>query len=252
MTDSLHLVRDDEPPTRASSSRFLAALPPLSRARLEAELEPVDLHSKTVIWEPGVPIRSIYFPHNCAMSIIVPLKGHVAVEAGTVGREGFLGVPVLLGSDSTTTQAIVQISGKASRLPVAVFRGLVAEDDGLRSLCLRYTQALLEQTSQSVACNGRHDLSERCARWMLMTHDRLDGDEFHLTHEFLATMLGVRRATVTVAAAILQRAGFIKYSRGRVKILDRTGLENASCECYAVVRDMYAKLLGPATADHSQ
>ena len=248
MADALHLVQDDELPTRRGASRFLAALPAQSRARLESELEPVELHSRTVIWEPNVPIKSVYFPHNCAMSIIVPLKGHVSVEAGTVGREGFLGVPVLLGCDVTATQAICQVSGMASRLPASVFRRAVAEDATLRDFCLRYTQALLEQTSQSVACNGRHDLSERCARWMLMTRDRLDGDEFHLTHEFLATMLGVRRATVTVAAAILQRAGFIRYSRGKVVILDRDGLEEASCECYQVVRQMYEKLLGSAAA----
>jgi CRP-like cAMP-binding protein len=248
MADALHLVRDDDQPAGPGASRFLAALAAQSRARLESELEPVELHSRTVLWEPDAPIKSVYVPHNCAMSIIVPLKGHVSVEAGTVGREGFLGVPVLLGCDVTSTQAIVQVSGTASRLPASIFRRAVADDEALRDFCLRYTQALLEQTSQSVACNGRHDLSERCARWMLMTRDRLDGDEFHLTHEFLATMLGVRRATVTVAAAILQRAGFIKYSRGRVTILDREGLENASCECYQVVRRMYDKLLGAAAA----
>lgn len=247
MSDSLRIVRDDEPQARSRPSRFLSALPASSYERLEPELESVELHSRTVLWEPEMPIRSVYFPHNCAMSIIVPLKGHVSVEAGTVGREGFLGVPVLLGCDTTSTQAIVQVSGKASRLPASVFRKAVASDARLHDFCLRYTQALLEQTSQSVACNGRHELSERCARWLLMTGDRLDGDEFHLTHEFLATMLGVRRATVTVAAAILQRAGFIRYSRGHVVILDRTGLENASCECYAMVRDRYDRLLGIAT-----
>src|SRR5688500_9355413 len=177
MADALHLVRNDERPAGRSGSRFLAALPAASRARLEMELEPVELHARTPLWEPNVPIKSVYFPHNCAMSIIVPLRGHVSVEAGTVGREGFLGVPILLGCEVTGTQAIVQVSGMASRLPVSAFRRAVADDVELRDFCLRYTQALLEMTSQSVACNGRHDLSERCARWMLMTRDRLDGDE---------------------------------------------------------------------------
>jgi CRP-like cAMP-binding protein len=247
MSESLHLVPRDERVAGDQPNRFLAALPRESFARLAGELETVEMRAKIVLWEPDTPIRSIYFPHSCVMSIIIPLRGDVAVEAGTVGREGFLGVPVLLGSDSTSTQAICQVSGMTSRLPASVFRRAVNEDAGLRNFSLKYTQALLEQTSQSVACNGRHDLSERCARWLLMTQDRVDGAEFHLTHEFLATMLGVRRATVTVAAALLQRAGLIKYSRGRVKILDRPGLEAASCECYGVVRRKYEKLVGSST-----
>jgi CRP-like cAMP-binding protein len=248
MSESLHLVtRDDERSTDVGPNRFLAALPVESYGRLAPELETVEMRAKVVLWEPDTPIKSVYFPHDCVMSIIIPLKGDVAVEAGTVGREGFLGVPVVLGGHSTSTQAIVQVAGTASRVPASVFRRAVAEDVALRDFSLRYAQALLEQTSQSVACNGRHDLSERCARWLLMTRDRVDGDEFHLTHEFLATMLGVRRATVTVAAAILQRAGLIRYSRGRVRILDRDGLEEAACECYGIVRRKYEKLVGAAT-----
>ena len=243
VSEKLHLVpRDDESPSERPS-RFLRAVAAASYARFESELEVVDLRAKVVLWEPDAPIKSIYFPHNCAMSIIIPLKGGVSVEAGTVGREGFLGVPVLLGGDSTSTQAIVQVSGTASRLPASVFRRAIADDSAFRVFCLQYAQALLEQTSQSVACNARHGLSERCARWLLMTSDRVDGDAFTLTHEFLATMLGVRRATVTVAAAILQREGLIKYSRGRVAIHDREGLEDAACECYGVVRRKYEKLL---------
>jgi CRP-like cAMP-binding protein len=248
MSETLHLVsRREESTASEHANLFLAALPRESFARLAPELETVEMRTKVVLWEPDTPIRSIYFPHSCVMSIIVPLRGDVAVEAGTVGREGFLGVPVLLGGESTSTQAICQVAGMTSRVPASVFRRAIGEDAALRAFCLRYAQALLEQTSQSVACNGRHDLSERCARWLLMTQDRVDGDEFHLTHEFLAFMLGVRRATVTVAAAILQRAGLIKYSRGRVRILDRAGLEEASCECYDVVRRKYAKLVGTAT-----
>ena len=244
MSETLHLVprRTDRAPSD-QPNRFLAALPRESFARLEPELETVEMRAKVVLWEPDTPIRSVYFPNTCVMSIIVPLQGDVAVEAGTVGREGFLGVPILLGGDTTSTQAICQVSGMTGRLPASVFRRAIDEDALLRRFCLQYAQALLEQTSQSVACNGRHDLAERCARWLLMTQDRVDGDEFHLTHEFLAFMLGVRRATVTVAAAILQRAGLIKYSRGRVRILDRAGLEEASCECYDVVRRKYEKLL---------
>ena len=248
MSESLHLVpRDTDNSPDDQPNRFLSSLRPESYARLAPELETVDLRAKVVVWEPDAPIRSIYFPHTCVMSIIVLMRDGVAVEAGTVGREGFLGVPVLFGGESTSTQAIVQVAGMASRIPSSVFRRAIAEDSALRDFSLRYAQALLEQTAQSVACNGRHDLSERCARWLLMTRDRVEGDEFHLTQEFLATMLGVRRATVTVAAAMLQRAGLIRYQRGRVTILDRSGLEDAACECYDVVRRKYEKLVGVAT-----
>ncbi len=248
MPERLRLVScDPERSTGNRSNRFLCALPKASYDRLAAELEIVELRAKVVLWEPDVPIRSIYFPHTCVMSIIVPLRDDVAVEASTVGREGFLGVPVLLGGTSTSTQAIAQVSGMASRLPASVFNRAIAEDSALRDLGLRYAQALLEQTAQSVACIGRHELSARCARWLLMTEDRVDGNEFRLTQEFLAIMLGVRRSTVTVAAGMLQRAGLIKYQYGRVTILDRSGLEEASCECYDVIREKYERLVGVAT-----
>jgi CRP-like cAMP-binding protein len=247
MSETLHLVpRRSESSPDVGANLFLRSIGANSYARLAPELEMLDMRARFVLWEPDAPIRSVYFPHTCVMSIIVPLRGDVSVEAGTVGREGFLGVPVLLGGQSTSTQAIVQVAGSASRLPSSVFRRALAEDDSLREFSLRYAQALLEQTAQSVACNGRHDLSERCARWLLMTHDRVDGEEFHLTQEFLATMLGVRRATVTVAAATLQRAGLIQYQRGRVTIIDREGLEDAACECYDVVRRKFEKLVGAA------
>lgn len=248
MPERLRLApRDAERSTSGQSNRFLMALPTESFDRLATELETVELRAKVVLWAPGAPIRSVYFPHTCVISSIVPLRDDASVEASTVGREGFLGVPVVLGGKSTSTQAIAQISGMASRLPSSVFRRAIAEDSALRDLSLRYAQALLEQTAQSVACIGHHELSERCARWLLMTRDRVDGDEFRLTQEFLAIMLGVRRATVTVAAGMLQRAGLIKYQRGRVTILDRSGLEEASCECYDVVREKYDKLVGVAT-----
>lgn len=241
------LPHDAEKSAGHRSNRFLRALSTESYARVAPELEPVELRAKVVLWEPDAPIRSIYFPQTCVISTIVQLQDDVSVEANTVGREGFLGVPVLLGGESTSTQAIAQISGMASRLPSSVFRRAIAEDSALHDLSLRYAQTLLEQTAQSVACIGRHELSERCARWLLMTQDRIDGDEFRLTQEFLAIMLGVRRATVTVAAGMLQRAGLIKYQRGCITILDRSGLEEASCECYDVVQQKYEQLVGMAS-----
>jgi CRP-like cAMP-binding protein len=247
MPESLHLIPRDAAGTAGpSSNHLLRLLPPETMARIAPELERVELRTRAVLWEADAPIRSVYFPHTSVISLIVPLQGSGPVEASTVGREGFVGVPILLGGDSASTRAITQIEGTASRLPASVFRRLVAEDGALQQLSLRYVQALLEQTSQAVACNGRHDLSERCARWLLMTRDRLDTDEFHLTQDFLAAMLGVRRATVTVAAGMLQRAGLIKYQRGRVRILDRARLEEAACECYGVVRRKFDQLLGHA------
>lgn len=229
------------------ANHFLRALPDASYARLRPQLDFVDLQTHTVLWEPDTPITDVYFPHSCVLSIIVPLSEGTEVEAGTVGREGFLGVPVVLGGSATSSRAIAQIAGTASSLPAAVVRQAMADDSAFRELCLQYAQALLEQTAQSVACNARHDLPQRCARWLLMTRDRVLDDEFHLTQEFLAIMLGVRRATVTVAASQLQREGLIRYRRGSVTVLDRAGLEEASCECYGVVRQMFEKLVGTPT-----
>lgn len=244
MSASLHLVSRDVAPPPWKPSRFLRALPPESFARLAPVLEVVQLPTRVVLWEPDTPIQHVYFPHSCAMSVIVLLRDDVCVEAHTIGREGFLGAPVLFGSDTASTRAVVQVAGEASRLSSSAFRHALAEDDALRRFSLLYAHVVLDQTSQSVACNGRHELPKRCARWLLMTRDRVDRDEFRLTQEYLATMLGVRRATVTGAALMLHRAGLIEYSRGRVTILDRDGLEKVSCECYDVVRKRYDLLLG--------
>jgi CRP-like cAMP-binding protein len=155
------------------------------------------------------------------------------------------GTPVVLGVRVTNLQAITQVSGLAARLDAERFTGHLRQADGaLFSLLLRYTQALHEQTAQSVACNRRHAIEERCARWLLMTQDRVGTDQFGLSQDFLAFMLGVRRASVTVAAGMLQQAGFIRYHRGTITIVDRSGLEAASCECYEVVRRKYEQLLG--------
>jgi CRP-like cAMP-binding protein len=228
---------------RPDSNRLLRALPPSSYARLAPHLEPLRLAHKDVIWEPDKPIRWVYFPQNSVCSLLVPLAEAAPVEAATVGREGFAGVPIVLGADATSTLAVAQVPGDAMRVSVDALRDIIAEDRILLSLLLRYAQALQEQTAQSVACNGRHSLDERCARWLLMTHDRVGGDEFHLSHKFLAQMLGVRRASVTVAAGMLQQAGLIRYNRATVVVLDREGLEQASCECYGIVKAKYDRLL---------
>ena len=166
------------------------------------------------------------------------------VEVGTIGFEGFAGVPILLRADSGPTRALVQVEGQAYRIPTDAFRAIVAANEGIQRVLLRYAMALFNQVAQSVACNRLHSLEERCARWLLITHDRVDGDRFKLTQEFLSYMLGVHRPAVTLVAGTLQAAGLIRYSRGNIVITNREGLENASCLCYKATRDDYASLMG--------
>ena len=218
-------------------NRLLGALPPASYDRLLEHLEPVEFSPKQTLWKSNEPIRSVYFPRTCVLSLLIMFEEEGPVESATVGREGMVGVALALGADSTASMAIAQVPGEAVRIPAAVFRDALADDAALATLMLRYAYVQHEQASQSVACNRRHPMDQRCARWILMTHDRVASDQFSLTQEFLAFMLGVRRASVTTAAGILQHAGLIRYSRGRVTILDRPRLEEATCECYRIMRD---------------
>ena len=225
-------------------NRLLRALPAESYEPLLLRLELVHHRVGDLIWEANQPIPWAVFPRTCVMSLLVPLSDAKPVEAATVGREGFVGVPLVLGSLTTTMRCISQVEGEALRLPAAELIELLEEDRALMRLLLRYTQLLHEQTAQSVACNGRHDMEQRCARWLLMTHDRVGSDRFYLTHDFLAQMLGVRRASVTVAAGRLQHAGLIRYARGHVTILDRGRLEAASCDCYRIIHTKDELLAG--------
>ena len=226
-------------------NRLLQRLPPDQYAALLPYLEPVELNNRQVLWQPDATIHSVYFPRTCVLSLLTPLSDEPPVEAATVGREGMAGTAVVLGVRVTNVQAITQVSGLAARLDAERFMVHLRQADGaLFSLLLRYAQALQEQTAQSVACNRRHAIGERCARWLLMTQDRVGRDQFGLTQDFLAFMLGVRRASVTVAAGMLQQAGLIRYHRGTITVVDRDGLEAASCECYKVVTRKYEQLLG--------
>jgi CRP-like cAMP-binding protein len=240
--------RDDGRAIRSASSRernrLLAALPADEYARIIGELEPVELTVRQLLWKADAPIRSLYFPRSCVCSLLTPLSGELPVESATIGKEGLAGVSVLLGVPSIPATCVAQVAGEALRVDADRVRAWMGGDGALPGLLLRYAQALHDQTSQSVACNRRHEMEERCARWLLMTHDRVSSDTFALTHEFLASMLGVRRASVTVAAGILQKAGLIRYSRGKITVLDRAALEQASCECYRVVRERYERTVG--------
>jgi CRP-like cAMP-binding protein len=224
------------------SNQLIKALPNADRVRILPALEHLDLKVRHPVFSADQPIEYIYFPHDCLISIHTRMQDGVAVETATVGREGIVGLPVFLGGHQTPLAAFCQVAGRSSRMPADAFLAAVRASPAFTALLLRYTQALLTQVSQSAACNRVHAVEERCARWLLMTHDRVRRDVFDLTQEFLGEMLGVRRPRVSMAASILQRAGFIRYSRGRVVIVDRAGLESAACECYGVIAREFGRL----------
>jgi CRP-like cAMP-binding protein len=225
-------------------NRLLAALPGKDYDRLLPELDKVSLGVKDVLYEADRPITHVYFPLNGVMSLVVAMRDGLSVEVGTIGNEGMVGTPVFLGADKSPTQAFSQVPGEALRMKSGAFKKEMEREGPLHGLVQRYTQAMINQISQSVACNHLHSVEERMCRWLLMTHDRVDCDDFPLTQEFLALMLGVRRPSVTVVAGILQKAGLIRYHRGRITVLDRKRLEASACECYAVVKKEFDRLLG--------
>jgi CRP-like cAMP-binding protein len=232
----------------AEQNRFLRMLPAASYFRMRPYLESVPLARKHVVWNVDDPVEAVFFPRRCVLSLLVTLKHRAPVEAATVGNEGMLGVSPALGSDRSPMLVVTQIPGESLRMCAALFRDLIADDQPLRDLTLRYSHALLEQTAQSVACNRRHTTVQRCARWLLMTHDRVERDEFTLTHQFLAMMLGVRRASVTVALGQLQRANLIRCVYGSIAIQNRPGLEATACECYDVVERRLRRLFADESA----
>jgi CRP-like cAMP-binding protein len=225
-------------------NQLLAAFPPDDFALLRGSLRPLDLVLKQTLHAPDQPIETVYFPEQGMVSMVAALEGGQLMEVGLVGREGLVGLPVVLGAESASTEAMVQAAGAALSLPAATLVEALEDSPALKALLLRYMQAFHVQVAQTAACNGRHPVEERLARWLLLAHDRAEGDTFPMTQEFIATMLGVRRAGVSVAAGILQRTGVINYMHGHVAILDRPGLERTSCECYAAVRRRCERLLG--------
>jgi CRP-like cAMP-binding protein len=223
----------------------LQSLPADDRRRLEARAERVRLELRQVLYWPDEPITHVWFPIDAVGSLLTLLGAGESVEAGLVGREGVIGLPLFLGAERTHGRAVCQVAGAAWRLPAAAFLEEAGPDGPLRARLLRYTQTLFQQVAQTSGCNRLHAHEERCARWLLMTHDRLPGDTFSLTQEYLGLMLGVSRPSVTVVMGALQRAGLVSYHRGALTILDRAGLEAAACECYAISRAETERLLGP-------
>jgi CRP-like cAMP-binding protein len=216
-------------------NHLLACLPSPDRDRILAKLVPNFLKVKTVLFEPGEVVDAVYFPLDGVVSLVTPLEDGAIVEVATIGNEGLVGVPVVLGG-SLAVRAISQVAGRSLTMSASDFLDEMANSQPVSRLVQNYLQALFGQISQAAACNRLHSSEERLSRWLLMSHDRIGKDEFIITQEFLGQMLGARRATVTLAAGILQRAGLIRYHRGHIEIVDRDGLEDVSCECYRVIR----------------
>jgi CRP-like cAMP-binding protein len=230
----------------APHNRLLAALPAEDLARLWPQLEPVQLELRHILSAPDEPITAVHFPETGWASMLALLADGRSAEVGLVGSEGMIGLPLLLGSDSSAIEAMIQAPGTMLRLRADAFHRAVEESPALRMLLLRYVLAFQQQVTQTAACNGHHALDQRLARWLLMAHDRAAGDEFPMTQEFLAMMLCVHRPGVTVAARLFQQAGLIRYGHGHIAVTDREGLEAAACECYGTVRRQFEQLLGSA------
>ena len=227
-----------------TANRILRALPAEQRERIFVAAERVDLPKLRLLYDVNQPIRDVYFLESGVASIVSVLSDNTAVETLTCGCEGMVGLPLFLGAETSATQGLQQIPGSGWRLPREAFYEELERGPELRRILGRFTNASMTLLAQNSACNRRHSIEERCVRWLLMSHDQMDRQPFELTHQFWSQMLGVRRATVTVTAGALQQAGLISYHRGVVNVLDRAGLENLVCECYAIIRNEYARQLG--------
>jgi CRP-like cAMP-binding protein len=226
------------------ANRLLGLLPPGDYKRLRLHLHRIPLEYRKSLYRANKPIEFVYFIETGVGSLVNTMLNGQAAEVGTIGNEGVVGLPVVLGDDRAPTSVYVQVPGAGLRMEASLFKKELARSASMRAVMLRYTHAFFNQVAQSAACNHFHSLQQRCCRWLLMTHDRMHSDEFLLTQEFLAMMLGVQRTGVTAAAGALQRAGLIRYKRGNVTIIDRRGLLRRSCECYGVSKREFDRLLG--------
>ncbi len=225
-----------------ADNRLLAALPPEDYERIARLLEPVELGNGQILYHSGQPVDYLYFPTGAMVSLVAQMAGGAEIEVGVTGFEGVVGLPILLGTEKSPHLNMVQMPGDAFRVRASELRDEFSRGGGLQRMLLPYAQSVMVMASQTAACNALHTLSERLAKWLLMSHDRRRGDELPLTHEFLSMMLGVRRAGVTEAAVVLQAEGLINYRRGRITVLDREGLEGFACECYPVIKAEFDRL----------
>ncbi len=237
------MPRNDLPAFAKRPNGLLASLPVREFKRLQRHFDPVDLPIKRVLYEANRPIEHVYFLHTGVASLVREMQEGDIVEIATIGHEGMVGIALVLGGSQMASRAFMQIAGHGVRMAADVFLKELERSPALHRKLMRYALALLAQVSLSAACNRAHTVEQRCARWLLMTHDRVDSDSFTLTQEFLGQMLGVQRPTVSIAAGMLQKAGLITYSRGTITVLNRKGLEAMSCECYRAIADEYARML---------
>jgi CRP-like cAMP-binding protein len=222
---------------------ILGLLPPSEFETVLSRCELVTIQSRQVVWQREEPVNHVYFPEDGVISLVTEMEDGDSVEAMTVGSDGFAGMAVFHGAPSSRLKAIVQITGTARRIAAQDFLELIRVCEVFHNLLHRYSQFVFETVAQSAACNRLHVIEQRCARWLLMSQDRVGRNRFDLTQEFLAEMLGVRRPGVTVAMGILEKQGLIAHTRGSIAVVDRAGLEKASCECYRTIRDRQAKLI---------
>lgn len=235
-------MHDQKQPRHSTKNIILNALPDEDYQRLHPHLEPVQLKLGQVLYRPEEPIAHVYFPDNAMSSVIATTADGQSAEVGVIGREGIVGVDVLMQVDSSPNEQMIQFPDGGLRIKTEAIREEFKRGGAFHDLSLKYIHALMMQISQTALCNRLHSVEQRLARWLLMCHDRAKGDELTLTQEFLSIMLGVNRPTVTNSAVLLQGGGFIKYSRGKITILDREGLEDFTCDCYEVVKPEYDRL----------
>lgn len=224
---------------------LLAALPDETWQRLRPHLEWIDMPLGKVLYESGAALKHVYFPANAIVSLLYVMENGSSAEIAVVGREGVIGISLFMGGESTPSRAVVQSAGHGFRLNASLMMEEFNRAGALMHRLLKYTQALITQMAQTAACNRHHSLDQQLCRWLLLSLDRLDGLDLIMTQELIANMLGVRREGVTEAAIKLQKLGLIRYARGRITVLDRLGLEGLTCECYAVVKKEYDRLLPP-------
>jgi CRP-like cAMP-binding protein len=229
----------------ARSNRLLGALETASRKRIDPHLEPIEPKLGVVVCEAGGLLNHAYFPEGAVLSLLTVLENGSAIETANIGREGAFGLFAAMYSRVSFNRCLVQLEGSIVRCPIELLQSEFKRSEHVRDLFVSYSETLLSQVQQTVACNALHTTEERICRWLLMMHDRAEGEALPYTHEFLSHMLGANRKSVTVAAQSLQKAGLISYYRGTIKVLDRPGLERASCECYGIVKERFDAFLSP-------
>ncbi|MGC2741722.1 MAG: Crp/Fnr family transcriptional regulator [Candidatus Angelobacter sp.] len=247
---SQHTVAAPETTKPGPKNRLLKFLPHEDYERLLPHLQPATFKYKLSLYKADEPIEFVYFIETGVASLVNTMKNGDSAEVGTIGNEGMVGLPVVFGDSQAPTSVYIQVAGQGLRMKAKTFWQELQTSVSLRTAMLHYAHAFFNQVAQSAACNTFHHLEQRCCRWFLMTYDRMESEEFQLTQEFLAMMLGVQRPGVTIAAGALQRAGLVHYSRGQVKILDYAGLVKRSCECYSESKREFDRLLGTAPSQN--